>query len=479
MKDKGFPKGSNIQAPPFLALYEESRAKKESLYLDSSQFIDIVYYYHATKQNNKALQAIEDGLKFHPTHTRLLLEKTYILIEMGFVEDAIESIELIDNEEDLTETTLIKAELSLLQNNLKEAAELLSKIEIENTEDLTLILDVVFLYLDFNLYELALIHLKSVEHKFKNNVSFVGAYADCVFGLEEYEKAIVLYDKLLDMEPYNGRHWFGLARCYFELERYTKCLEACDYGLITDSNQGDFYLLKANSYFQLDLTDKAISLYKKAIEHKADDIDIIYILLGACYEEKKEWDNSIESYRMAVKKVQEKDTDSPLLPDIYNNLAYVLAQTGEFEEALEFSQIAFFTNKNIEYLFTRVEIYILDNKMGIARVVLDTILNEINKDEDYYRVVKLLYGTKALVHPKQILRDMEAAGVLKRDYLIDLACLSLLLGHTKELERRNKQISFKVEVDSLDELYLYLLSKDKPELARLIKEYKLNIKTKP
>ena len=348
----------------------------------------------------------------------------------------------------------------------------MAQIDIEKSNDLTTVLDVVFLYLDFNQFTTALLLLKSVESKFKNDVNYLGAYADCFFGLEEFDKAIKVYDQLLDIEPYNGRHWFGIARCYFEKEEYTKCLEASDYGLVTDFNHGDFYLIKANSYFQLNLNSEAIVYYKKAIEYKAEDIDIIHILLGASYEESKDWENAIKHYRIAMDMVTLKDTNSQLLPDIYNNLALMLAKIGKYEEANELAQLAFFKNKNPEYLFTQAEVAILEKNFKEAKSILDSLEQVTDKEVDIYRIVSLYYATQSLVRPKKILRQLEEDDILSRDYKIDLACLSLLLGHTKELATRNKEVQFKVETDSLDQLYLYLLSKNKKELAILIKEFK-------
>lgn len=66
MNQRGFTQGNEQMIPPSLALYEEYRAKGESLYLDSDIYSDIIYYYIEKKEIQKAESAIADGLNIHP-----------------------------------------------------------------------------------------------------------------------------------------------------------------------------------------------------------------------------------------------------------------------------------------------------------------------------------------------------------------------------------------------------------------------------
>lgn len=91
---------------------------------------------------------------------------------------------------------------------------------------------------------------------------------------------------------------------------------------------------------QLDLAERE---YKKAIT-KDKNSYIPYFNLGNLYYKKGEKEKAIEFYRKALEKQED--------PDVLNNLAFVLYETGNYKDALMYIERAIKVNKKEEYIDT-------------------------------------------------------------------------------------------------------------------------------
>ena len=185
MNRKGFTQGSDQQIPPSLAYYEDSKAKDESLYLDSEEYAEIVSYYTGLKLFNEAEQAVKDGINIHPHSSKILLEEAYLYLEQNKVEFADEVIKQIPDQTDYY-VLMVRADIALNQNKKQKAKEILDLIE--EKEDIDAILDVVYLYMEYKIYDEVKKWLDLGKKEFNEDEEYILACADYFLATDQNQK---------------------------------------------------------------------------------------------------------------------------------------------------------------------------------------------------------------------------------------------------------------------------------------------------
>ena len=104
---------------------------------------------------------------------------------------------------------------------------------------------------------------------YKDDEDFLAATADCygAAGAEYIEQAIVVFNKLIDKNPYNPAYWVGLAKCQFATKDFDKAIESCDFAIAADEEFGEAHIIKAHSLFHLENIEGAIVEYRKALKY--------------------------------------------------------------------------------------------------------------------------------------------------------------------------------------------------------------------
>lgn len=73
----------------------------------------------------------------------------------------------------------------------------------------------------------------------------------CYVALKNYEKAIELTDKALEIDPKDIMFYSGKASIYMELKEYQKAVDVCDEALLIDDNNGDIFSIRFRALFEL------------------------------------------------------------------------------------------------------------------------------------------------------------------------------------------------------------------------------------
>ena len=96
------------------------------------------------------------------------------------------------------------------------------------------------------------------------------------FNNKNYEEALVLFSKAIEMYPYFAEPYCLRARTHYKMENYEEAIsdytECIDY----DPNNADAYYWRGKAYYYLEDYSNAISSYNKAIELDPDNIYYLY-----------------------------------------------------------------------------------------------------------------------------------------------------------------------------------------------------------
>lgn len=365
--------------------YEAAKAEDQQLYLDADQLADIADRY-ATEQNfAKAQEVISYGLHLHPGNTDLLIEQSYLYLDTRNLKKAKDVAECISEEYE-TEVKMLKAELLLNEGKLEEARQLLDALE--DADDLSSIMDIVYLYIDMGYPEEAKKWLDKGEEGYSHEEDYIGLVADYMLATHQIDEAIICFNKLIDKSPFDPGFWMGLAKCYFFKEDMDKCLEACDFALAADDKFGEAYAYKAHCFFYLNNPKSSIEYYQKAMEYKAFPPELAYMFMGMSYGNKEEWDKANDCYDKVIHIYEENnEADSILIMDTYLSKAGALLKLERYEEAHQVCEKAQIVNPNEALIYhTDGKIYLAERKKRMAAAAFKKALAVKPDIEMYYMI---------------------------------------------------------------------------------------------
>jgi tetratricopeptide (TPR) repeat protein len=98
---------------------------------------------------------------------------------------------------------------------------------------------------------------------------------------EEFERALVLLNNAINLEPDNTMYWDSLAWLYFRMEKYEKALAAMDKPLQTEIDNSEIAYHLGEIYLKISQTDKAKRYLKLAVEldNHSDSVNLSRKLL--------------------------------------------------------------------------------------------------------------------------------------------------------------------------------------------------------
>lgn len=126
----------------------------------------------------------------------------------------------------------------------------------------------------------------------------------CIANVYSYrnlnEKAIIYYDQVTKLNPYNTLTYILLGHEYLQIKNFKESINCYKNALKIDNFFYKGFYSLGKLYEILNMFETALFYFKKAIEYKKDD-PLIWISLGNGYVQLKEYDNGIKCYTRSVK----------------------------------------------------------------------------------------------------------------------------------------------------------------------------------
>jgi tetratricopeptide (TPR) repeat protein len=242
---------------------------------------------------------------------------------------------------------------------------------------------------------------------------------------KEYQKAEDYFIKIVDLDNSNAKAWNNLANLFLETEKYDKAVEAYKNAIEIEPSNADYYYNLATSFLKINSYEASILNLKKTLELNPQHLQALNNL-GIAYSKSGDFDNAMEIY----KKISDKETPES---EILLNKANELEQNNEFEKAIGiYEEIINSEPENKSALFKLSEIY---NLLGKKNEAVE-LISRIKKSKD--NKVAILTNL-ALAKMKQKCFN-ESVGLCKRALLIDsntvvkynLAHIQLLMENYEE-----------------------------------------------
>jgi predicted AlkP superfamily phosphohydrolase/phosphomutase/Flp pilus assembly protein TadD len=145
---------------------------------------------------------------------------------------------------------------------------------------------------------------------------------------QKNKEALPILEKLCEENPDESRFTLRLLSCYQAMNRITDCRKLVE--KIKGKEKKDLpslMVLEGNLFLSENKPQQALECFKQA-EQKAQNYPNIYLQLGRCYLQLKQWDDAIRSFNKAL--TIDKDN-----AHVYHGLSMAFLRKGQYHEAID------------------------------------------------------------------------------------------------------------------------------------------------
>ena len=114
-------------------------------------------------------------------------------------------------------------------------------------------------------YQRALTIYESYISTFGINEEVLINMAECEYELENLNRARIILNKLLKLDPYNDEVYFKLGLCYSKAEKWNKAINAFHKAITLENQCEDYYLQIAHAHYALGSYSKAEFFFRQAV----------------------------------------------------------------------------------------------------------------------------------------------------------------------------------------------------------------------
>ncbi|MBE7692344.1 tetratricopeptide repeat protein [Tenacibaculum finnmarkense genomovar ulcerans] len=379
----------------------ESMLKTNDVYFfDAVEFETIIEHYLNIAKNSLAKKAVALGLEQHPSSIQLKLMKVELLVFDNELKEATQLLKNIEAVEPYNDEVFIQKALILSKKELHiEAIAVLkeSLSFIEDPADIWSMLGMEYLYLDD--YKNARLNFEKCVAFDAEDFSSLYNIVYCFDAEERHIEAIQFLNTYIDKNPYCEVAWHQLGRKYAEIGMYREALTAFEYSVLIDETFIAGYLEMAKTLEDLNRYEEAIKNYKITLELD-DPTAFSYIRIGECYEKLENVNAAIHFYKKAVAQDPSLDKAWILLTTIcfedqnYQKALYYVKKAIKIDEINPFywriySDISLklnFYEEAVKGLYTCIELG--DDEMEVYTDLADILLFLGEFDEALKTLIK-------------------------------------------------------------------------------------------
>jgi tetratricopeptide (TPR) repeat protein len=320
MKDDSASYFDSQEFSDILNIYENMLSDGSSVYFDSMDIANIAEYYSIKGLWDKSDEAIEYGLRLHPSDPDILISKANNLLRSGHKDEARVLTESITDTEN-QELLYLKGEIELAFDHINEADAYFTQAVQLSDDDPGMLNDIIVRYLDNRNYDLCQKWLDMALVLSPDSRNFIELQADLYFDTGQTETAIEWYNHLLDEFAYDTYYWEQLGRIYYEKNNYPKAKECFEFIEAIEPTFTSAHMMKAGCLFNMEQWDEAFTIYKSLLDEDKDSYTLLYYC-GRCLYEQGYYNEAL-TYLTHSREMLMLDPDVP--QELYTELYFIMA----------------------------------------------------------------------------------------------------------------------------------------------------------
>ena len=122
----------------------------------------------------------------------------------------------------------------------------------------------------------------------------------CTDICRQHEEAILLYQEVLDENPYHSVAWYYLGHTHAYLRQTTAALEAFEFAFLSEPDFEEAYLEFAELNYESGQVEKALEAYQEILERFGSDGDLLF-RMGSCLHQLGQHESARERLEVAAR----------------------------------------------------------------------------------------------------------------------------------------------------------------------------------
>lgn len=249
--------------------YEQMRKNGTTSYFDISELGDLLSYYLTNNKHDEGEEIYNLAQRLHPQCDETKRMRARILLAQGYPENALEIISTLNNDND---TLLLKADIHMTLKQYKESRIAARKVlhNCNITDDIAY--DALEIMLDCGFaQEVQEYATEGLKH-YPGNRSLLEVLAEAFIEQQKIDRAVEIYNNLLDENPYSTFYWEQLGHIYYMIGRYGKALECFEYELTIEDNIEYATMMQGFCYYKLRDYKRSIEIFTAFKERYPDSV---------------------------------------------------------------------------------------------------------------------------------------------------------------------------------------------------------------
>ncbi len=267
----------------------------ENPYLDVEDIEDLFDELLRLDQFDKAEILTRYALSLHPDSTEIMILRATLLTDLDRFNEAEQLLQyLLQVEKQDPDVYINYGWLRLKQCKINEALRYFDQaiqIESQFQDDDYLAYEIGMNLNAFDLPSKAEKYLRRFYKNHPDDPEGISELAYCLECLEKDEEAIQLFEKLVDIDPFNELGWYNLGVLYSKKNDFDAAIEAYQTAVDINIDYAEAYFNMGNIYMTQGHYNNALFAYTEYLSLTPFNWreNVAFQYLGECYEELEDW----------------------------------------------------------------------------------------------------------------------------------------------------------------------------------------------
>ncbi len=256
----------------------------ETSFLDPESYNDLIDFYESEEQFEKALHVAELAIGHYRFSAEFYGRQAQILLRTNRAREAKQLLQegLTFNPADF-ELRHLLSQAYIQQGDMERGLHILDDLKLEaDRESMSdLLLTQALAYEKSSEYEDLFYTLQEAIRIDHSNERALERLFLCMGVCRKFEEASILYQEIIDENPYNSLAWFYLGHSLAHLRREEEALDAYEYAFLSNPDFEEAYLEFAELNYDSGHFQEALEAYQEAMERFGRDSDVL-LRIGSC-----------------------------------------------------------------------------------------------------------------------------------------------------------------------------------------------------
>lgn len=323
--------------------FEEAIAEDRLFAASEQAFFELIRYYQREDFHTQALEAAEEACRQYPDNTGFYLLKAQVLMDMHREIQAFHVLTQAWNIDPVSpQIALLKAEALTCMTHYDEALEILEEIKIAAND--ALMADVftaeALVYEHMGEYDRMFDALKAAIARVPSHTTALERMSVCIDLTRRYEEGILLYQSLIDQDPFSFMAWYHLGHAQASTGAYDQAIRSYEFAYLINEDFEPAYFDCAELCFESGNTTKALQCYLEIMERFETSAELLF-QIGRCYDLQGKIMQALHYYAEAAKL-------DPLDAEMYFFMGNGYLAVGKAQKAVTFLQKALYLDDSRE-----------------------------------------------------------------------------------------------------------------------------------